>query len=359
MHSTASCLRPPLLLLRNSAAICGRSLSSSSSFGIIAAHHSPSNLIGLNGSLPFIVPEDRKYFHDVTHQCVLIMGRHTFNESGIHLPHSKATIIISRSNQHELNKRFDGVNEVEVVSDFGNALKAAFRRISQDDDDEGKSRHPKPQVWVVGGSAIYALALAHPRASELHLTEIQSNCSSFSEIQKSTTSAAAYFPNARTWEQEGWNITSEKEGDHSGVADVGVIPNGATYRFRVYTRRTTSDDNDHTTIRSSNTTAARESSSNIFKSLTFSISTNASKTSPSSWNTASLSKLIELNGGRILPTISPNRLHSIITTQGARDGLTGKVRKARKRGVRIIDVEWITKCIEAGGIISTENHEEE
>ena len=46
-------------------------------FGIIAAM-SKNNIIGLNGRLPWSVPDDRKEFVRITKNKILIVGRRTF-----------------------------------------------------------------------------------------------------------------------------------------------------------------------------------------------------------------------------------------------------------------------------------------
>ncbi|GMH70183.1 hypothetical protein TrRE_jg5323, partial [Triparma retinervis] len=56
---------------------------------------SHDNLIGLHGSIPWSVPEDRLYFKLATRAGILVMGRKTWEENGVHLPHARRTVVIS------------------------------------------------------------------------------------------------------------------------------------------------------------------------------------------------------------------------------------------------------------------------
>ena len=60
---------------------------------IVAA--SENNVIGKDGDLPWSLPDDLKYFKQVTNGCPIIMGRKNHESIGRALPGRK-NIIISR-----------------------------------------------------------------------------------------------------------------------------------------------------------------------------------------------------------------------------------------------------------------------
>lgn len=133
-------------------------------FGIIAAYTRRSCIIGLNGGIPWTLREDRDYFKNQTRDGALLMGRATWEESKIHLPHSKATIVMSTN--AFFREKMDSIPNVSTASSFAEALESANLLVSS-------STISPNNVWVVGGEAIYKTALMHESARELHLTEIE------------------------------------------------------------------------------------------------------------------------------------------------------------------------------------------
>jgi len=101
--------------------------------------------------MPWHLPADLKHFKQLTSGHPVIMGRRTFESIlatlGKPLP-SRENIVITRS--HEWSRA-----GCTIVHSFDAALAAAKN---------------SPDVFVIGGAEIYALAL--PRADHLYLTEI-------------------------------------------------------------------------------------------------------------------------------------------------------------------------------------------
>ena len=56
--------------------------------------------IGLNGKMPWHIPEDLKHFKTVTMGCPVIMGRKTWDSIGRPLP-GRRNIVLTRSSQAE------------------------------------------------------------------------------------------------------------------------------------------------------------------------------------------------------------------------------------------------------------------
>jgi len=109
----------------------------------------PDRVIGLDGDMPWHIPEDLRHFRRVTIGHAIIMGRKTHESIGRPLP-KRRNIVITRSR----DRAFDGC-------DVAHSLDEAIALARAGGDDEPR---------VVGGGAIYAMAL--PLATKLFLTEV-------------------------------------------------------------------------------------------------------------------------------------------------------------------------------------------
>ncbi len=114
-------------------------------FAAIAAM-SLNRVIGRGGQIPWRLPEDFKWFKQMTTGQVIVMGRKTFESIGRLLP-NRETIVLSRS-----GFRHPGVR---TVSDLG----------------EIDLAHEPRRVFICGGAEVYRLAL--PRCSDLYLTLVK------------------------------------------------------------------------------------------------------------------------------------------------------------------------------------------
>lgn len=112
-----------------------------------------NNVIGRNNALPWHLPEDLRYFKQVTLGKPVVMGRKTFESIGRPLP-GRTNIVVTR------NARFSAPG-IEVAGSLDAALAAAERVACRDGVAE---------VMVIGGAKIYAAAL--PRAQRLYITEV-------------------------------------------------------------------------------------------------------------------------------------------------------------------------------------------
>lgn len=107
-----------------------------------------NGIIGSEGTIPWHLPEDLRYFLKHTHGHVLIMGRRTYESIGRALP-GRDNIVISRS--------LTDLPDAYVVSDLQSAL------------DKANSFEPE-KVFVIGGTSVYREVL--PVVDYLMLTEI-------------------------------------------------------------------------------------------------------------------------------------------------------------------------------------------
>lgn len=98
-----------------------------------------NRVIGVDGDLPWNIPEDMKFFRDTTKGKIMIMGRKTFESFPAPLP-KRFHIVISR--------QAEGVAEtqdVAWVTSLEKAIELARKKIGQYPDE----------VMVVGGGEIY------------------------------------------------------------------------------------------------------------------------------------------------------------------------------------------------------------
>ena len=133
-------------------------------------------VIGLNGDMPWHIPEDLKHFRRVTMGHTIIMGRVTHESIGRALPR-RQNIVITR----QQDATFDGCDVV-------NTLDAAISMAREAGDDEPR---------IVGGGAIYALAM--PLATKLFITEVDMD-----------VAGDTFFPNH---DPDEWTEIERREGD--------------------------------------------------------------------------------------------------------------------------------------------------
>ena len=106
-----------------------------------------NGVIGLDGAMPWHLPDELAHFKATTMGHALIMGRRTFESIGRALP-GRRTIVVTRDPawQHA---------DVETARSFPEAVSLAG---------------PADEVFVAGGAQIYAEAL--PYAHRLLITEV-------------------------------------------------------------------------------------------------------------------------------------------------------------------------------------------
>jgi len=108
--------------------------------------------IGVDGGLPWRLPNEMKHFTDTTMGKPVIMGRKTFVSMQTPLP-GRLNIVLTRDHNWS-----PGVENVVVVHDLTAGL-----AVAKTDADQGVG-----EVMIIGGAQIYALAL--PQATRLYMT---------------------------------------------------------------------------------------------------------------------------------------------------------------------------------------------
>lgn len=115
-----------------------------------------NRVIGTNNKLPWRLPEDLRYFKQVTMSKPIIMGRKTYESIGRPLP-GRTNIVISRQSDFAP----DGVR---VVTSLEAAMELAESICVIDGAEE---------VMVIGGAQIYEQALTI--ADRLYLTQVHAS----------------------------------------------------------------------------------------------------------------------------------------------------------------------------------------
>ena len=142
-----------------------------------------NRVIGVKNKLPWRLPEDLRYFKQVTMAKPIIMGRKTFESIGRPLP-GRTNIVISR------NPDYAPAN-VKVVPSLDAAIELAESICLIDGADE---------VMVIGGAQIYEQALE--KADRLYLTEVDT------EIE-----GDAWFPD---FDRDSWNEVGRQDFSSGG-----------------------------------------------------------------------------------------------------------------------------------------------
>ncbi len=150
--------------------------------------------IGKDNALLWHLPEDLKYFKEVTMGCPVIMGRRTYESIGRALP-GRRNIVVSRT--------LDVLDEkVTVVRDLNGAFTAA-----ESDCTSGR-------CFVIGGAQLYSEAIES--ADRLYITRIHA----------SAPSADRFFP---AIDKKVWSLES--------VSELHTDSNtGITFSFELYLR---------------------------------------------------------------------------------------------------------------------------
>lgn len=196
----------------SSSAPAASSLEPIDKFGVVAAMARNSRIMGINGKLPWNIPQDRKHFVDLTRDKVLIMGRRTYQEQPTrsHICHAAHNIVVSSTMKPSDNSK------VEIATSFPLALHLAKVRLEESGKSDGDL-----ECWVVGGERIFNEALNHPSAKELHLTIVDMDVDFSKQTNKHLNTQVALFPPKYRWDRHFQEVersshdTTNEEGNPS------------------------------------------------------------------------------------------------------------------------------------------------
>ncbi|KZY32671.1 MULTISPECIES: dihydrofolate reductase [unclassified Oleiphilus] len=156
-----------------------------------------NRVIGINNKLPWYLPNDLKYFKQVTMGKPILMGRKTYESIGKPLP-GRCNIVITR-NESWSAEGVKVVHSLEQAFDLGESVC----------DIDGQS-----EVMIIGGDQIYQTSL--PDVDRIYLTKVHA------EVE-----GDAYFPEV-DWTQ--WREIGREDFEAEG-------PNPYDYSFIVLDRK--------------------------------------------------------------------------------------------------------------------------
>ncbi|MEM7799797.1 MAG: dihydrofolate reductase [Chloroflexota bacterium] len=128
---------------------------------IMVAALDQNRIIGVDGEMPWHLPEDLKHFRRVTKNRPVIMGRKTFESIGRPLP-KRVNIILTRDREYT-------AEGIKVVFSAEEGLAEAHQHLSIGVPDG------VPEIMIIGGAQIYSLFL--PYATDLILTYVAASLS--------------------------------------------------------------------------------------------------------------------------------------------------------------------------------------
>lgn len=151
--------------------------------------HAKNNVIGIDNTLPWHLPEDLKRFRALTMGHHIIMGRKTYESLGRLLP-GRTTVIVTRNKHYQV--------EAALIA---HSLQSALLLASGD-----------AEPFVIGGAELYKEGLK--QASKLYVTEVQAEFT-----------GDAFF---ETIDLNVWQLSEKK--DHLSI-------NGLQYSDLIYLRK--------------------------------------------------------------------------------------------------------------------------
>lgn len=137
----------------------------------------PDHVMGLNGQLPWNVPEDLKHFKRLTTGHTVLMGRKTFDSIRKPLP-NRTNLVLSRQIPAH----------IPPGTHWFTDLNAAITMAKKSGEQE---------LFVVGGAEIYAMAM--PLADRLYISIIKLD---------SPVIGDTWFPQ---WQPAQWHLDSRRE----------------------------------------------------------------------------------------------------------------------------------------------------
>ncbi|SES79354.1 dihydrofolate reductase [Oceanobacillus limi] len=137
-----------------------------------------NQVIGVNNDLPWRLPNDLKFFKELTVGNTIIMGRKTFDSIGRALP-KRRNVVLSR-NQISFPESVEVIRDIETIVEWNN-------------------QNPNEEYFVIGGAVLFEQLL--PYADRMYITWIDYDFS-----------GDTYFP---TFSLSDWELTSKVKGERN------------------------------------------------------------------------------------------------------------------------------------------------
>ena len=157
-----------------------------------------NRVIGIDNKLPWYLPNDLKYFKQVTMGKTIVMGRKTYESIGKPLP-GRTNIVITRQSGYQAPNANDSVKVVDSLQ-AARELAESIALINGQDE-----------AMIIGGAEIYSQALT--LVDRMYLTEVHA------EVE-----GDAFFPE---FERSAWQEVAREDFAAEG-------PNPYNYSFVVY-----------------------------------------------------------------------------------------------------------------------------
>lgn len=116
--------------------------------------NSLNGVIGINGCLPWNIPEDLKRFRKLTDNSIVIMGRKTYESIGKPLENRYNFVISSKDLSN---------SDIYSFKDINSAIKYAEEKL------------PGHNVFVIGGASIYQQFLEQNLIDRIYQTIVKKN----------------------------------------------------------------------------------------------------------------------------------------------------------------------------------------
>jgi dihydrofolate reductase len=134
--------------------------------------------IGKSGTIPWHYSEDLKRFRTLTSGCPIIMGRNTWNSLPKQPLPKRLNIVLTR----DPTRVMPICESVRVACSPEEAIQIAEHYYRTKSINEViRTQHSSPNVWVIGGQAVYETFIHHPLLSHLDCTIVPENveCDTF------------------------------------------------------------------------------------------------------------------------------------------------------------------------------------
>ncbi len=175
----------------------------------MAAATRENNLIGVDGTLPWDLPEEREMFKALTRNKILVIGRRTFEEerNQRHISHCAHSIVVSNTLTESENQSLHVVPSFDQALQMANTLATTLKANTDNDCDD-------LLCWIAGGERLYQEALQHQSAERVHLTLVDK------PVAITGLQNYARFPPRYRWDNKYRIISRDQHVSTKG--DVGV-----------------------------------------------------------------------------------------------------------------------------------------
>jgi dihydrofolate reductase len=147
---------------------------------IAVAAMSQNRVIGANGKIPWHLPEDFRWFKQLTTGHFVLMGRKTFESIGKPLPNRTNIVITRRPRKLAKDPLFAPALVGNWRPRLGRSFQLGLSQMTERDVwlvrdlrklvSAYEQVQPQRKLFVAGGANIYAQLL--PRCTELYLTQV-------------------------------------------------------------------------------------------------------------------------------------------------------------------------------------------